>query len=158
MTISLLRAALLLSCDGFIIAAFLGGLVSSWNRLPLAATFGLCDGLASLAGGLLGSCRPELVPASFVLAAAGVYGLLVLSGWRRSRGVALRTRLAYALPFVFSLDNFAVGGCLTGDVPQRATGALALAAVSGAMALAGLSLGSWVRRTCSRVATAGEPR
>lgn len=157
MTISLLRAALLLSCDGFIIAAFLGGLVSPRNRLPLAATFGLCDGLASLVGGLLGSCRPGLVPASFGLAAAGVYGVLVLAGWRRSRGVALRTGLAYALPFVFSLDNFAVGGCLTGNGAQLAAAALAAAVVSGAMAFAGLSLGSWVVRTSSRVATAGEP-
>jgi putative Mn2+ efflux pump MntP len=157
MIATLLILSLLLGLDSFAVGASLGTLQPSPSRRRwLAASFGLCDGLAGLVGSFinLGAFSSSALASSEWLgpAAVGGYGLYVLYlSWRsrrlwRDTTVPAQNWFMFWLPLCLSLDNLAAGATL-GDLGLPAVlAAVTMAAVSGLMACAGLRLGHAIGR------------
>jgi hypothetical protein len=68
--------------------------------------------------------------------------LIIRSAWRRRQWL-------YAVPVLFSLDNFAIAGILSDD--------LEVALGSAGMAIIGLVLGGSTTRVTNRLAASGAP-
>lgn len=117
--LSMLFCAGLLSFDSLIVSLALGPLVRSpRQRWLLAALFGICDGLAVIAGVALRFRFACPLGAVFALV-CGAY-FLVAAFWDKFRA---DFRLVFLLPLVMSLDNFVYGlesGPLSGLVMTRA--------------------------------------
>ena len=136
----LLQATFLLGFDSFLAGLAIGPIVSSWSaRAWLVGLFGLCDGVATL----LGAAGPHLVPEPPAAALYLLGVVLVILAARRSRA------WLYAMPVLFSLDNFAAAG--------PASDAPALAVSSAAMAALGLALGAFGRHAASRFVASTAP-
>ncbi len=151
MSATWLALGLLLGVDSFAVCVALGAVQPTpVKRYRLALAFGLCDGLASLAGSVLGvaSLGVALVWSEWLAPAAiGGYGVYVFALSRLATEGATRLRqswLLFALPFFLSLDNFFAG------IGQSASGSdaffdsLALGAISGGLSLLGLVFGTAV--------------
>jgi putative Mn2+ efflux pump MntP len=124
MYLHLLLNSFLLSVDSLVVSLALGPLiVSPAQRCFLAALFGGCDGLAVLAGSLLGqSIWAGDVSQKIVPLCALAYGVccLVAAFWNKFRA---NSNLAFVLPVLMSFDNFAYGvgaGPLTANVAIHA--------------------------------------
>lgn len=116
----------LFGSDSFCACLLIGPILGSrWKKMGLATAFGLCDGLAALAG----AGAPRLVP---TVPEVLVYAAIVVA-------VTLAARLGalwlLAVPFILALDNFA-SGALGSQAPLLATSS-AVAAWAG-MAASGL--------------------
>ena len=99
---------LLLGIDSFIACMAIGAIVDKRWRLPLAALFGLADGVAFMIGAGLGwqlSAGLTEVLGIGTLAALAVWLLVVAAGTRR----AAELWPVWILPFALTVDNLAYG-------------------------------------------------
>jgi putative Mn2+ efflux pump MntP len=141
------------------------GMVGGWaRRMRIALAFGLCDGLSPMLGLVLG----EATTRSFS-PWAGWVGPLTIGGFgvltfltagrgesRESREGSVGTWSLLGLPLALSLDNLVAGFGLGANQVPVVFSALVLGVLSGAMALAGLYLGSFAwRRMPSRAERLG---
>lgn len=116
-----------LSLDSFVASSLLGAGRLGWRqRLVLALSFGMCDGLAAM----LGTLGPQLVAALAALELCSVGTFLLFC-------TALRKRWIYALPVLLSLDNLFAAN------PRSP--AFALGLTSASMALIGFFVGTFTR-------------
>jgi putative Mn2+ efflux pump MntP len=142
MTSSVVLVGFLLGLDSLAVGLGLGAAVSRRDRILLAVAFAACDGVASLLGWVAGAAawRTSLAWCEWLgPAAVAAYGAYVLFVAWRGRRLAGGGRLALAVPLCLSLDNLVTG---VGDSGAPVLAALAFAAVSGVMALAGLCAGA----------------
>ena len=125
---------LLLGIDSFIACMAIGAIVDKRWRLPLAAAFGVADGVAFLIGAGLGwtiSAGVTEVLEIGTLAALGVWLIVVAAGTRR---VAQLWPL-WVLPLALTMDNLAYGvasdysGSLLGHAAEQAVSSALLALV-----------------------------
>lgn len=134
----ILPAVVLFGSDSLLAGLALGPILASWRaRAAYAMLFGVCDGVATLLGAMVPHRVPEPPAVLFYLVAAA----LLIRGARRDPA------WLYALPVLFSLDNFAASNSAA-DAPGLALG-------SAAMAGLGLALGGLGRRMAFRLAQAG---
>lgn len=135
---------LLLGVDSLIACLAIGPIVSRRSRLPLAALFGVCDGVAFLIGSAFHWQISAPVVNSVqtaVLVAMGIYLLVVSVGIRR----VARTSAVWVLPFALTLDNITYGlvdqstASVVGQAGQQA-------ASSALLALIGLLAGAVLPR------------
>jgi hypothetical protein len=128
---------LLLGVDSLIAGIAVCAIVGPRARLPLAALFGVADGVVFLIGAGLGLRLGVGLSEAFEVAALAVLGLNLVVLAAGARGGAVRWPL-WVLPWALTLDNLTYG-LAAGDslVPQAAQQALS----SSLLALAGLSVG-----------------
>jgi hypothetical protein len=125
----LLVASVLLGLDGFVVCLALGPFrLGMRHALPLAGLFGLCDGLALLAGSIY-QLNIAVLPLLMALWAVLVL-LLAISGARR---------LLPVLPVLLAFDNLLEG--VAGGRTVLLEDAVLSCAVSAALAGAGLLAG-----------------
>jgi putative Mn2+ efflux pump MntP len=149
----LLTAGLLLGLDSFAVSLAVGTLpLSPRRRRGLALSFALCDGLASWLGSTQGSGLHSLLDDTgrLGLAAVAAYGLYVLALARAARqappaGAGGGYWMVLGLPVCLSLDNLVAAGPDLPGVPAALTAAV-LGALSGCLALLGLSAGAALAR------------
>jgi hypothetical protein len=127
---------LLLGIDSFIACMAIGAIVDRRWRVPLAAAFGVADGVAFLIGAGLGwqlsAGVTEFVEIG-TLAALGGWLLVVAAGTRR----AAELWPVWVLPIALTMDNLAYG--VASDYSGSLVGHAAEQAVSSSLlALAGL--------------------
>jgi hypothetical protein len=116
----------LLGLDSFVASLLIGPMLASrWKRAGLAATFGLCDGLASVAG----AAAPHVPTPPEVLVYAGIVVIVAL---------AARVGAVWLLlvPCILAIDNLA-SGAPASDAPLLAISS-AIAAFAG-MAASGVT-------------------
>jgi putative Mn2+ efflux pump MntP len=139
-----------LALDSFAVSASLGAAgLSRPRHFRLSLSFGICDGLASLFGALLGVGPDDSSDqwlhwiAPLAVAAYALYVLLVAK-LTLSAGISMDARwLVFGLPVCLSLDNFLTGGRLNAlQLPVPVT-AMLFGLCSGLLAFAGLRLGGW---------------
>jgi putative Mn2+ efflux pump MntP len=143
----LLILGITLSLDNFRTAIALGALRLRWGHaVQVALVFGFWDGVAPLAGILVGHHLSQTIGsiADYVGAVAlGAYGLyLVVEAWRTAAPEELDQRWAlFGLPLPLSLDNVVAGTSLglLGFSPWLAPPLFG--AITALMALVGLQLG-----------------
>jgi putative Mn2+ efflux pump MntP len=141
---SFLMPAVFLSLDSAIVAFALGPLIAPGaSRQRWAAFFGICDGVAVVAGALWGAGPTSFarVAAPLFAACCGVY-FLVAANWNRVRA---DVRMTAALPILMSLDNLAYGMTLEHSGGKLVSGALVCGVASAALAMSGFVLGRTVR-------------
>jgi hypothetical protein len=136
---------LLLGIDSLIAGIAIGGIVTGRMRLPLAALFGVADGVVFLIGaGIISpfSDGVSTIVQTVLLLAMGIYLIVVAAGVRR---VASSWPM-WVLPFVLTFDNLAYG--LAGDKSASSlfsqAGQQALS--SALLALIGLTVGAMLPR------------
>jgi len=127
---------LLLGIDSLIACIAIGAIVDKRWRLPLAAMFGVADGVAFLIGAGLGWQVSEGVTIALgtgTLAALGVWLLVVAAGTQR----IAELWPVWVVPIALTLDNLAYGaagdhsaGWLLGHAGEQALSS-SLLAVSG---------------------------
>ena len=150
MVLNLIVLGLVLSLDNFRTAVILGPLRFPWRRaLEIAAVFGVFDGVAPLAGDLLGHrVSQEIggeVADSVGATALGLYGLyLIVRALRTATQEELETEHRWSilgLPVPLSLDNLiaGVGLGLIGLSPL--VPATLFGIITSLMTLVGLQLG-----------------
>jgi hypothetical protein len=125
---------LLLGIDSLIACMAIGAIVDKRWRLPLAALFGVADGVAFLVGAGLGwtiSAGVTEVLEIGTLAALGVWLVVVAAGTRR----AAELWPVWVLPIALTMDNLAYGvasdysGSLLGHTAEQALSSALLALV-----------------------------
>jgi len=136
---------LLLGIDSLIACVAIGPVVSRRWGVPLAALFGICDG----GGFLLGSAwhwevsgNVGSVVTTGILIALGVY-LIAVAAFARTAPVSSSRRLAWALPFVLTIDNITfgvVGGHPASILAQAGEQALSSVLLAGLGLAVGLGL------------------
>jgi putative Mn2+ efflux pump MntP len=115
---SLFLVGLTLSLDNFRTSIVLGAIGLGWRRsLHVAAVFGFWDGLAPLAGILVGHYLGQKIGATADYVGAGAlaaYGLyLVIEAWRTPEPEDPDQRWAlFGLPLPLSVDNVVAGTSL----------------------------------------------
>jgi hypothetical protein len=130
---------LLLGLDSVIVCVAIGAIVDRRARVPLAALFGIADGIAFLVGSAVGwkiSGEMSAVLQTAILISLGVY-LFAVARWTRR----LSRWPAWVVPWALTLDNLAygvVGDRSAGSVLAQA-GQQALS--SALLALVGLLVG-----------------
>ncbi len=127
---------LLLGVDSLIACLAIGAIVERRSRVPLAALFGIADGVVFLIGTSAGWRLSDATSAAVqtaILIGLGLYLIVVAAGVRR---FSARWPV-WVLPFVLTIDNLAygLGDRSTGSVLAQA-GQQALS--SGLLALIGL--------------------
>jgi len=136
---------LLLGIDSLIAGLAIGGIVTGRMRLPLAALFGVADGVVFLIGaGIVSpfSDGVSTIVQTALLLAMGIYLIVVAAGVRR---IASSWPM-WVLPFVLTFDNLAYG--LAGDKSTSSlfsqAGQQALS--SALLAVIGLTVGAMLPR------------
>ena len=152
MLVELLVLGFTLSLDNFRASIALGTLPFSHGRaVQIALTFGLWDGLAPLAGGLLGTYLGEAIEpiADYVgPAVMGAYGLyLLVHALRTAAPEELDHPWAlFGIPLSLSLDNLIAGTSLGLLGVSPLLSAAVFAAITALMSFVGLRLGRAVGR------------
>jgi hypothetical protein len=135
---------LLLGIDSFIACMAIGAIVDRRWRLPLAALFGIADGVAFLIGAGLGwtlSAGLTEVLEIGTLVALGLWLLVVAAGMRRAADLWP----VWVLPLALTVDNLAYG--VAGDYSGSLLGHAAEQALSsGLLALIGLYVAGMLPR------------
>jgi putative Mn2+ efflux pump MntP len=147
---ALLVLAFALGLDSFRAATGLGlvGLAPA-RQAGVVFGFGVCDGLAVLAGAALGRSLAEPLGAvaehlgPLILATYGVYLIALVHSVESRAEVAPAWLLG--LPIVLSADNLVGGVAVATLSAPVAASALAIGVVSALMALAGLRIGIRLR-------------
>jgi hypothetical protein len=125
---------LLLGIDSLIACMAIGAIVDKRWRLPLAAMFGVADGVAFLIGAGLGwtiSAGVTEVLAIGTLGALGLWLIVVAAGTRR----AAELWPVWVLPIALTVDNLAYGvasdysGSLLGHTAEQALSSSLLALI-----------------------------
>jgi putative Mn2+ efflux pump MntP len=156
--LTLLLLGIGLGFDSFRASAGLGLLplrFRDWVGIVLA--FGLCDGVAPLAGLALGKSLAVVHTWApmFGSAAVGAYGLVVMIKSSRSEEPARRNShppVVAAIPVVLSLDNLAAGVGLGSFGFPAIFSASVLGVSSALMSIIGLCLGGTMAERIPRVA------
>jgi hypothetical protein len=123
---------LLLGIDSLIACLAIGAIVDRRWRLPLAATFGLADGVGFLIGAGLGWQLSENLTAVLsagTLVALGLYLIVVAAGMQR----VAASWPVWVVPWALTLDNVAYGAVGDSSSPlfqQAAQQALSSALVA----------------------------
>jgi len=139
-----------LSLDSFAVSACVAATGLNRRRhLGLALAFGICDGLASLAGAMLRIGTEDSSNqwlhwvGPLALAAYPAY-LFLLAKLTVSAGNSVEARwLVLGLPVCLSLDNFLTGGSLNALGLSAPVIAALFGLCSGLLAFTGLRLGGW---------------
>ena len=135
---------LLLGVDSLIACLAIGAIVDRRSRVPLAALFGVCDGVAFLIGSAFHWQISDPVVNTVqtaVLVGLGLYLIVVSVGIRR----VARTSGVWILPFALVLDNITYG--LVDQSTSSVFGQAAQQAASSAsLALVGLLVGALLPR------------
>ena len=139
-----------LALDSFAVSASVGAAGLSRSRhLGLALSFGICDGLASFFGAMLGLGADDISEqwlhwiGPLAVAAYALY-VLLLTKLTLSASTSMNARwLVFGLPLCLSLDNFLTGGRLNGLELPAPVVAMVFGLCSGLLAFAGLRLGGW---------------
>ena len=98
---------LLLGIDSVIVCVAIGGIVGRRSRVPLAALFGIADGIAFLVGSAVGlkiSGEVSAVLQTAILVVLGVYLVVVATGAPR-----LARWPVWAVPLAMTFDNLTYG-------------------------------------------------
>jgi putative Mn2+ efflux pump MntP len=138
-----------LALDSFAVSASVGAAGLSRSRhLGLALSFGICDGLASLLGAMLGISLDDISDwlhwiGPLAVAAYALYVLLLTKLTVSSRTSMNARWLVFGMPLCLSLDNFLTGGRLSGLELPAPVLAMLFGLCSGLLAFAGLRLGGW---------------
>lgn len=157
--VSLICAALLLSIDSVLVSFALGAChVKRLQKNRLAVAFGVCDGVASLIGLLLGASLPNklaLLGHWGGPALVGAYAVIMLALAREGRimagsGSPRQGRMLYLLPLVMSLDNLAASFALVHAGPPLACAAV-IGLVSGVGSMCGFRAGELASMVLRRV-------
>jgi putative Mn2+ efflux pump MntP len=156
--LTLLLLGIGLGFDSFRASAALGVLPMrrrDWVYIVLA--FGLCDGVAPLAGLALGKSLGMIHRWAPMLgsAAVGTYGLVVMLKTLRSEEAARsnsQRSTSAAIPVVLSLDNLAAGVGLGSFGFPALFSAVVLGVCSALMSIIGLCLGHAVAERIPRIA------
>ena len=139
-----------LSLDSFAVSASVAATgLNRGRHLGLAFAFGICDGVASLAGAMVG-IGPEVASNQWLhwagplaLAAYLAY-VFFLAKLTESAGKSADARwLVLGLPACLSLDNFLTGGLLNSLGLPAPVIAAVFGLCSGFLAFTGLRLGGW---------------
>ncbi len=155
---SMVFAGLMLALDSFAVSVAIGTLPRNGvRRLWLVLSFALCDGLAFWFGAVwLGGLRSSLEGWDWLgPAAVAGYGLYVLAlatlTRKSSTGLGSSTVwLTLGLPLCSSVDNLVAGADSAGTgLPPVVTAGI-LGALSGGLALLGLTLGAACGRRLPR--------
>jgi putative Mn2+ efflux pump MntP len=116
---TLLVLAFVLSLDSFRVSLGMGALkLSLPRRAQLVASFGLCDGLAPLAGLLVGKSIVAYVGAwaehvgPFLLCVYGAYVIYVSNRYAGKEAIEEARWIVFGLPLTLSLDNLVAGASL----------------------------------------------
>jgi putative Mn2+ efflux pump MntP len=142
---SFLLPAVFLSLDSAVVAFALSPIIAPGARQKRwVALFGICDGLAVVAGAFWGGGWTSFshLAAPLFAVCCGVY-FLVAANWNKFRTGA---RLAAALPILMSLDNLAYGMTLDHSAGKLISGALICGMASAVFAMAGFGLGHALRQ------------
>jgi uncharacterized membrane protein YhaH (DUF805 family) len=150
---------LLLGVDSLIACIAIGGIVSKRARLPLAACFGIGDGVGFLLGTALHWNFPDrlaTIVETAVLVSLGVYWVAIALLARRANG----TGWVWILPWVLSIDNITYGLIDHAWSHSVAVQAVEQAVSSALLAGIGLAIGVALQRGVpalqrNRVATLG---
>ena len=146
---------LLLGIDSLIACLAVAAIVDARWRLPLAAMFGIADGVSFLIGAGLGwqlSAGLTAVVETGTLLLLGVYLIVVAAS---TRGIAARWGV-WILPFALIFDNLAFG--IADDSSRSVLAQATEQALSSAlMAAVGLMSASCCRGSCRRCARARTP-
>jgi hypothetical protein len=141
---------LLLGVDSFVACVAIGGIVQRRARVPLAALFGVADGIGFIIGAAIGlniSDATSTVVQTVLLLALGIYLIVIAAG---ARHFTARWPV-WVLPWALTVDNLTYG--LTGSHSAASilgqAGEQALS--SGLMALVGLLVGVAIPRAFPRV-------
>jgi putative Mn2+ efflux pump MntP len=152
----LLTSGLLLGLDSFAVSLAVGTLpLSPGRRRGLVLSFAVCDGLASWLGAAQWGGLPSLLARVdwLGLSAVGAYGLYVLAlacAAHRASSDGGGHGLVLVLPLCLSLDNLVAASPSLPGMPATAVAAV-LGAMSGSLALLGVSVGAaLVRRVPAR--------
>lgn len=142
---------LLLGLDSLIVCLAIGAIVDGKRRLPLAAAFGVADGVAFLVGAGLGwhlfSDGASTVVTTGLVAALAIYLLVLAAGRQRLAGWPM-----WILPVALCLDNLTFG--LVGDHGSSLLQQAGQQALSSALlALVGLLAGAALVPVIERRAT-----
>jgi manganese efflux pump family protein len=124
------------------------------SRARVALAFALCDGIAPVLGLVLGAAVVESASlwsgwvGPLALGGFGLFTFLTAGreGWEEKGAGAGTTWASIGMPLLLSLDNLVAGFGLGAVRVPIALSALILGTASGAMAMAGLYLGSLVGR------------
>ncbi|HLI38001.1 MAG TPA: manganese efflux pump [Streptosporangiaceae bacterium] len=155
MVLNLLALGFVLSLDNFRTAVILGPLRFAWRRAAqIAVVFGLFDGLAPLAGILLGRYAGQEIGgpvAGYVgPVVLGLYGLyLIVRALQTSTQEELEAEhrwSVFGLPVPLSLDNLVAGTGLGLIGLSPVVPAALFGAITAVMTLAGLQLGRLISR------------
>ncbi len=140
---SFLLPAIFLSLDSAVVAFALSPIIAPAKYRRWIAWFGICDGLAVIAGVLCGARLESFarVAAPLFAVCCGVY-FIVAANWNKVRA---DVRLAAALPILMSLDNLAYGMALEHAAGKLVSSALVCGMASAALAMGGFVLGRLVR-------------
>lgn len=146
---NIVSTSICLGLDSFIVCLGLGTLPSlAPARRPLAASFGVCDAIATWLGAVIGLATAGQL-ARFADWAGTllvfIYGLfvLLLALKGSNPGIARHSRIPYLLAAALSLDNLFCGLHLKPSTALLLDGAF-FGMVSGVLALAGLRLGNFL--------------
>jgi hypothetical protein len=136
---------LLLGIDSLIACLAIGAIVGRPSRVPLAAAFGIADGIAFLLGSAVGvriSVGATEVLQTATLVGLGLWLVVVATGARRFAA----TWPVWVVPWALTVDNLAFGlvgdrsaGSLLGQAGQQALS-------SSLLALVGLLVGAALPR------------
>jgi putative Mn2+ efflux pump MntP len=147
--LSLILIGLALGMDSFRVSLGLGTLRLNRSRQIFSSiSFGICDALASLAGGILGQSTQSLVGPWARFAgpmALGAYGIYVIHLAHRCQEKEHEIGwFTFGLPAVMSLDNAIAGiGLAMLRFPILISAAV-IGLMSGGLAIAGMCLGQWI--------------
>jgi putative Mn2+ efflux pump MntP len=147
-----------LSIDS-LIAAFALGLLGlpSERKYRMCFLFGLCDGLATLAGPHLkyASAPMPLSDHPFIVPAAICAWIILVAVMTRQRVVTNITGTAWAsiVPFALGMDNLFAGMASSGETVSGLTAPVATFFMSTSLALVGYSIAEFLRNRISRSLT-----
>lgn len=144
---NLLSTSICLGIDSFVVCLALGTVRSlAHARRPLAATFGVCDAMATWLGAVIGLATAARFAwladwaGTLLIFAYGLF-VLLLALRESDPGAARHPRIAFLLAPVLSLDNLVYGLHLKPSGAVFLDGAF-FGVASGVLALAGLRLGN----------------
>jgi putative Mn2+ efflux pump MntP len=146
---TLLLLGFTLSLDSFRVSLGLGATkLRRARQAQIALAFGLCDGLAPLAGLLIGQSLVKYIGAwveylgPFVLCAYGVYVIYVAQRCAEKEAHEEGRWIVLGLPLSLSLDNLIAGASLGMIGFPLVISVAVIGTMSALMSLAGLRLGS----------------
>jgi putative Mn2+ efflux pump MntP len=133
--------SLVYGLDSLFLGVAIGGLWPSRNWPWIAATFGLSDGLAGLAGHALSGFGAPAYASAYAPVLLVLYAASLLLGAPQLTALAARRLGLVVLPIVLSADNFIAAAALETSASNYYREAAIMALASFLMAMAGCVFG-----------------